>query len=462
MSCDIKNNIQRQEDELVALSSIYDETEFFYVKGERMKCSINIYPKLLRKLEVKLTSDCSYDSASGNSFLVEHLPPIRMYITLPNTYPSKTSPNFHLSIIWLTPWDISFICQKLDEIWKENEGNEIIFQWLNFLQNDIYDFLNIWESLDISYLNLMHTSRNAVTIRLAKLSDCRAQNGALLSDIKRLLIRYDKEQHKAQFYKNIYTCHICFEEYVGTNCIELENCGHIYCRGCMEQHTRIKINEYNNDILCPTIDCKRKMSPNDIKTLCPDLFSQYEDIMLRVTLDTMDDMVYCPQISCQYPVIRNPNDDTPICPICNYCFCIYCRKMYHGQEPCEMTSAETIILIEKYKNSNDKEKKMLEKKYGKRQMQSIEKYLTTEYLQDNTKNCPKCHSFVSKSEGCNKIQCIHCNAQFCWLCNEQIHGYEHFNSPGNLCYGLLFEGMEVNDVIDEIENLNQHFEDFDI
>lgn len=330
MSNEITSNLQRQEDEVIALSSIYDETEFFYTRSECIKCSISIYPTFLEKLEVKFTGSHPSDVAvSNNSIFVEHLPPIKMYIHLPNTYPSKTPPNFCLSIIWLTPWEISFVCQKFDEMWEENQGNEILFLWLNFLQNDIFNFLNILKSLDISFLHLIHTSQNdaKAILRLAKLSDHRAQNGALLLDVKTLLISYDKKRHKAQFDKNFYTCYICLEEHVGLNCIELQNCGHVYCTGCMEKHIRIRIIDYNNVILCPTIDCKCKISDNDIKLLCPDLFFQYEKIMLRVTLDTMEDVVYCPRISCQYPVIINRDDDAPICPNCNYCFCVYCRKV---------------------------------------------------------------------------------------------------------------------------------------
>lgn len=330
MSCETESNLERQEDEVAVLSSIYNETEFFCAKSECIKCSINIFPKFLKKLEIKFTNNCPSDAVvSNDNIFVEHLPPIRMYLYLPNTYPSKMPPHFRLSIIWLAPWEISFVCQKLDEIWEENQGNEIIFLWLSFLQNDIFNFLNICDSLDISFLHLLHTSRDNVTLRLARLSDSRAWNGALSLNMKHLLICYDKEQHKVQFRKNFYTCYICFEEYAGVHCIELENCGHVYCRSCMEKHIRIRIIEYNvvSSILCPTIDCKHKISDKEVKTLCPDLFFQYQEIMLRVTLDTMDDIVYCPQISCQYPVIRNPDDDAPICPICKYCFCIYCRKV---------------------------------------------------------------------------------------------------------------------------------------
>ncbi|XP_071553918.1 E3 ubiquitin-protein ligase RNF14-like [Temnothorax nylanderi] len=465
MSCETASNLQRQEDEVAVLSSIYDETEFFYTKSEYIKCSITIYPKFSKKLEIKFDNSSPSDVAvSDDSIFVEHLPPIRMYINLPNTYPSQKPPNFCISVVWLTPWDMSFICQKLDEMWEENQGNEIIFLWLSFLQDDIFNFLNIHETLDVSFLHLIHTSRDNVMLRLVQLSDPRAQNGALLLDIKRLLISYNKQQHKVQFHKNVYPCCICFEECPGLNCIELENCKHIYCKSCMEKHIRINIIERINAILCPTIDCKRKISDNDVKTLCPDLFFQYEEIMLRVTLDTMDDVVYCPKISCQYPVIRNPGDDAPICPICKYCFCVYCRKSYHGQEPCEMTSTDIMKLIDEYKNSNIKQQAMLEKKYGKRQMQTIQKYLTTEYLQDNAKRCPKCRSFISKTEGCNKMTCRNCQSFFCWLCNNQIHGYEHFNSVDSPCYGLLFEGLETENAMDYVDdfimdNIHQYFED---
>ncbi|XP_011863492.1 PREDICTED: E3 ubiquitin-protein ligase RNF14-like [Vollenhovia emeryi] len=459
MSYEIANNLQRQEDEVAILSSIFDETEFFYTKSECIKCSISISPNCCRKLKLKFTDNCpDGEEAVADDIFVEHLPPIKMYMYLPNTYPSETPPDFCLSITWLTPWEISFICQRFDEMWRENQGNEIIFLWLSFLQNDIFDFLKIEESLDVSFLHLIYKSQNIVLSRLVQLSDPRAQNGALSFDVKRLLITYDKKQHKVQFRKNVYTCHICFEECLGQNCIELEICEHVYCKNCMEKYVAISIGDSNNAILCPTTDCRRKISDDDVKTLCPDLFHKYEQIMLRVTLNTMEDIVYCPRISCQYPVIRNPNDDAPICPVCNYCFCVFCRQSYHGQESCEMTSAYIAELTEKYKNSNDKEKKMLEKKYGKRQMQIVERCLTTEYLKDNAKSCPKCHSFISKTDGCNKMTCAHCQAFFCWLCNKQIYGYEHFNSADSPCFGLLFEGMQ--NVMDYEDNIEELFEQF--
>ncbi|XP_070165554.1 E3 ubiquitin-protein ligase RNF14-like isoform X3 [Polyergus mexicanus] len=380
MSRVITSDRIRQEDEMTALSSIYSENEFSCTRNEQIKCTVNIILKLNRKLEVNFTNCCSSNAisdsiVSSDKIFVEHLPPVRLYTQLPNIYPSRKPPNFCLSVIWLTPWEISFVCQKLDEIWEENQGSEILFLWLDFLQNDLFNFL----------------------------------------------------------------------EYRGLHCIELKNCGHVYCKDCIEEHIRIKINEHVKIIPCPTLDCSFEINDNDIKTLCPSLFSRYEELLLRITLNTMDDVIYCPRISCQNPMIKDPSDTAPICPVCNYCFCIYCYKLYHGAAPCEIASDDIKKLINDYKNSDDKKKKLLERKYGRRQIQLVEETLTTEYLQDNTKSCPKCHSLISKIEGCNKMTCKHCQSRFCWLCGQQItlmNGYGHFTSANSPCFGRLFEGVE--------------------
>lgn len=47
------------------------------------------------------------------------------------------------------------------------------------------------------------------------------------------------------------------------------------------------------------------------------------------------DIVYCPRRTCQYPVSREPDEEMANCPICRYAFCIHCRMVYHGIEPCK-------------------------------------------------------------------------------------------------------------------------------
>lgn len=324
MSHTIVNNHERQEDEVTALSNVYDDNEFFFTRGEEIRCTISVLPHFPKKLQVNYTSFNS-DTANDKIF-VEYLPPIKLYISLPDLYPSQKPPTFFLSITWLPPWEISFVCQKLDEIWEENKNNEVLFLWIDFLKYGIFDLLDIQTILDISFIHTIYIKTNDLSTFLS-LSDPRAINGALSLNIKKLLINYNNEQHLTQFNKKDFICDICFEKYKGLQCIELKNCGHIYCKSCMQEHIHTKFFEYIKIILCPTLDCNYKINVSDIKTLCPNIFPQYEKLMVQVALDTMDDVIYCPKISCQYPVIRDLSDTAPICPNCNYCFCIYCRKV---------------------------------------------------------------------------------------------------------------------------------------
>lgn len=69
------------------------------------------------------------------------------------------------------------------------------------------------------------------------------------------------------------------------------------------------------------------------------------------------------------------------------------------------------------------------------------------YLQKNAKACPSCQSMTVKISGCNKMTCVHCKAQFCWLCGAHItsyNAYDHFLNVNNACYRRLLEDTRTN------------------
>jgi len=58
---------------------------------------------------------------------------------------------------------------------------------------------------------------------------------------------------------------------------------------------------------------------------------------------------------------------------------------------------------------------------------------------------------VQKIDGCNKMRCMKCSAQFCWLCLSVItenNPYSHFNSTKSPCFNKLFLGIDVNRDVD--------------
>ena len=60
-------------------------------------------------------------------------------------------------------------------------------------------------------------------------------------------------------------------------------------------------------------------------------------------------------------------------------------------------------------------------------------------MQETSKRCPACGMAIQKSAGCNKMTCGNCGAFFCWRCNKEVDGYEHFHS--GKC--ILFDHAEV-------------------
>ncbi|CAL7947860.1 unnamed protein product [Xylocopa violacea] len=451
----IIGNRNRQEEEMLILSSIYNSNEFSYNKEDTIQCYFNVFSivdNLLRLENIYEDSDFHLFS----KYIIKCLPPIRVYLQLPVDYPTEEPPNFYIISSWLSPWQLSFICQKLDETWLINKGQEILFTWFEFLKHDLFDFLKIKHTLDISLLHLAyHNIIDYFNLIWIVKSDNRAIFNTFSPPIK-FLINYDKYQQKVIFECNYYLCTICFEEYYGKYCIKLKSCNHIYCKKCIQEYIVIKINENDvNNITCPDLSCNYNITFNEVKELCPELFLKYEDLLLRFTLNTMKDLVFCPRNSCQCPLVINNDDTLAICSKCDHAFCIYCYKVYHGVAPCVMTADDTAKLIEEYKKGNKDEKKLLEQKYGRKQIERIvEKYLTEQYIKTGqVKPCPNCSTMISKTTGCNKMTCFYCKAHFCWLCGIHItskFAYDHFTTP-TTCYNRLFEGIE-DENIGNVEN----------
>lgn len=45
---------------------------------------------------------------------------------------------------------MSSLCRRLDQMWEENQGSEILFTWIQFLKEEALDFLGIQSPLEIT------------------------------------------------------------------------------------------------------------------------------------------------------------------------------------------------------------------------------------------------------------------------------------------------------------------------
>ncbi|XP_067010116.2 E3 ubiquitin-protein ligase RNF14 [Anabrus simplex] len=502
---------ETQQDELCALESIYTNEEL-QLSEENGKSGGQFRAHITLSSDFKITfADIRLrEKSEVQELTVEFLPPLMLYFSLPEDYPSVSPPNFTLSCPWLRRDNIAKLCRRLDEIWDENKGMEILFMWTEFLKEESLRYLNIDDKLDISkqhtfYLRYIEYLKRKRSQGCARTSselqgtdsnrgrsgptrggrrgrphpslEKKAEGDAASEEIKgapmthkderavldlspevslvQLLQDYNEERKKTMFDRNFYACKICFTDKRGEQCTRFEPCGHVFCRECMSGYLEVRIKEGTvQSIGCPEDKCTSEASPSQVKDLVSaELFSKYDSVLLNATLETMEDILYCPRSSCNYPVSREPNEKMATCPACHYVFCIYCKMVYHGVEPCRFKSAEKRQLVEEYQNASLQRRAELEQRYGRKQLQTlVDTHMSESWINENSKNCPHCNAAIEKSDGCNKMVCWRCNTYFCWICSARLNPqcpYEHFNSTKSQCFNKLFLGVPMDDMYND-------------
>ncbi|XP_056141050.1 E3 ubiquitin-protein ligase RNF14 [Lampris incognitus] len=476
---------ETQEDELLALASIYDEQEFQRAEsaqGGEIQICFELPPDF--KIVVKGEKQTEYN--------VCFLPPLVLNFELPADYPSTSSPIFTLSSKWLTTGQMSSLCQCLDDMWEENKGCVVLFTWVQFLKEEALDLLGIRSPLEVFRAGVTKSRgdrRNGeATSTVMEHSWSPSKNGnrewkrkprmksepqmssplsssapelmldprAVLamdpgSDLLPQLLDFDEAQRQKVFDAKVFCCGICFTEKLGVSCLSFKECQHVYCKACMTEYFEIQIRDGNVRCLnCPAPKCTSIATPLQVKQLVDEeLFARYDRLLLQSSLDLMADVVYCPRQACASAVMVEPDTTMGICPTCQYAFCTLCKLGYHGLSHCKITADELRGLKDEYLSASTEGKKFMEQRYGKRVIQrAVEESFSTDWLKENCKCCPRCGTNIQKVDGCNKMTCTSCRQYFCWLCLGQlsrVNPYSHFNDPNSPCYNQLFHGVDMEE-----------------
>ncbi|KAK1896717.1 E3 ubiquitin-protein ligase RNF14, partial [Dissostichus eleginoides] len=150
------------------------------------------------------------------------------------------------------------------------------------------------------------------------------------------LLIHNAAQKQKMFATTVFDCGVCFEGWLGSDCVQLPECGHIFCRACLGKFCKLQIKEGNvRGVTCPDADCPATPTPAQVRSLVgEELFDRYDRLLLQSTLDCMGDVVYCPRTSCGSAVIVEKSSRAAQCSVCGFAFCVSCRKTYHGTEEC--------------------------------------------------------------------------------------------------------------------------------
>lgn len=337
-------------------------------------------------------------------------------------------------------------------MWQEasDSGDVVLFRWRQLLVDDT-----------LSCLGLTTAANSPITLKVGTagqssrtVDERTMQDVCSATALRRALADYDEEQEEVEFQAGFYDCGVCFTSHPGSECLRFSPCQDVFCRECLRSYFEVQISDGEvRSLRCPTIKCESQALPTQVKSLVsPELFAQYDRLLLQRGLDEMADVVYCPVLSCQCPVLKEQDSTMAACGQCSFVFCMQCRRAWHGVAPCRVTRKDREALRKAYESGTPEERAALEARYGTAAMKRIiEEAVSEQWLLENAKECPSCSAQIQRTEGCNKMTCRQCHADFCWLCLLLLprgNPYRHFGNTSSPCYNRLFQGTTMMDMED--------------
>jgi len=280
-------------------------------------------------------------------------------------------------------------------------------------------------------------------------------------------------------------CDICLETIQSDSLKQVFKCqNHEYCVGCLEQMFEFRIKEGSfEELKCPHEGCQMEVkSETMIKELVAGkTWDRFIEISFQKFLGTLPGLLYCPK--CDAPVLADERGyDYAHCSGCDYCFCVKCKNPWHNGK-CQVTKVEEMTgqmaraapltdddkillatttkrcpgcLVEIEKNggcdhmickkcslhfswslapNSEHLNSRIRRLLGKRakEARKREQLLRTPFVPPaNSKRCPNCRAFQTKSTNLNQVNCTNCRAKFCFECLQVIRDYHHYG-VGSKC-----------------------------
>ncbi|XP_032427028.1 E3 ubiquitin-protein ligase RNF14-like [Xiphophorus hellerii] len=437
----MNTDLEEQEDELLALQSIFGSEEFLRNESK----SAGEF-----RVSVELPAGFTVLLKHGGTirqYDVSFLPPLILTFELPGDYPSSAPPSFTLTCSWLTQPQLTSLSDQLTDLYQATGGAVVLFSWIQFLREEALKQLDIHNLLELPS-DQNHSSSAADSSELpgsvpagqevVPPNENQSDSGLSLTASQILLSQiliHDAEQKQKVFAATPFDCGVCFLSRLGSECVQLYECGHIFCLACLDEFWKAQITEGNvRGVTCPQVDCSATPTPAQVKSLVgEELFHRYDRLLLQSTLDVMPDITYCPRLTCGSAVILEKSSPAAMCSVCSFAFCVDCKKTYHGTSKCyeepdlstEKSEDQLVALpktgegfqalMEDYAKGGKQRRRLLQNRYGRKFfVYAFETHVSDKWITTNTKPCPHCFSPIQKDGGCDHMFCTFCKQYFMW------------------------------------------------
>jgi len=218
-------------------------------------------------------------------------------------------------------------------MWLDNSNEPILFLWYTTLNAQALEWLNITTTLDLT-LSFPSTIAQSLKPQLTS------------SQVAATIHIYEREKKLILLSRSIITCPICLNDVYGYDCFLCYACSSTACKSCIKSYLETIINDGQvKSITCPiNPSCNIELTPGQIASVVnKQTFHRYDRLLFQLSIDSMDDIIYCPR--CRNPVIVTQGTDDHLnntlgeCATCSFVFCTLCGKTFHGVNPCQYSES---------------------------------------------------------------------------------------------------------------------------
>lgn len=204
-------------------------------------------------------------------------------------------------------------------------------------------------------------------------------------------------------------CEICYDEPF----LSLKLCQHQYCEKCLQTFLTMKIDEGMDSgiIKCPAFKCNNLISDEIIQQIViQSVFEKYQHRILEDFIFMHLKLQNCPAPNCKVVIkLLDSTSPSPVICLCGKEFCFHCDfEISHYPLPCKMLREFTSLMSH----------------FGKTPASS-------QWIQNNTKPCPKCRRPILKHDGCDHMNCSQCGHSYNWSSVTTHDSDKPFFVPSN-------------------------------